>query len=136
MSEYYQKYIIINLNIERMKMKINILVLLLIVAVGFTSCKKEESTIKGQITYIGAITGIEYYADGAEVYLYYGTVDLDNSPTRIVADANGNFEFNNLTDGNWQIYAVITVNGLNYEGLTTIVYTTGDDIQIADLVLE
>jgi hypothetical protein len=118
-----------------MKKIVFITVLSVLFMVALSSCKKEESVISGQITYIGSLTGIEYYAEGAEVYLYYGSTELDDEPTKVIADENGNYSFPNLWDGNWQIYATITVNGFTYSGTSSIIYTTGEDIQTVNLVL-
>jgi hypothetical protein len=112
-----------------------IIVLVSLMALALSSCNKEESTITGQLTYSGAITGIEYYANGASVYLYHNSVELDDSPLVVTADENGNFSFNNLYEGKWQVYATIVVNGFTYTGMSSIFWTSGEDIQTVNLVL-
>ena len=57
-----------------MNKTISILALLFSIIIAFTSCTKDESEVsytkdesevRGQVLYIGAISGIEYVADGA-----------------------------------------------------------------------
>ena len=118
-----------------MKKIIFITILSVLFTIVLSSCTKDESEISGQIIYTGAISGIQYYASGAEVYLYYGSTTLCDEPKKTITDQNGNYSFKNLIDGNWQIYATITVNGIKYQALTDIIRTTGDDTQTVNLVL-
>lgn len=86
------------------------------------SCKKEagsggKGTIKGRVTYIGAITGNEFVAAGATVYLTYGTCNLSNVyDEKITADSDGEFTFNFLNKGLYLVDAEISVNGFDYYG--------------------
>ena len=100
------------------------------------SCKKSDSVINGKVTYIGAVSGIEYDADGADVQLHMGAIGQTGSPSEITTtDANGNYNFRFLSDGNWTISATITVNGINYYGESSVVMTDGSNSAVANIVM-
>lgn len=98
----------------------------------FTSCTKDQSTVEGQITYIGALSGIEYYADGASVELDH--ISYDNGI--VYTDENGNYLFENVLDGEYNVTANITVNGITYTGISNSFVISGDEVKTINLVLE
>lgn len=114
-----------------------VLLTLSILFIGLiSSCKKSDSVITGKVTYIGAVSGITYDADGADVQLHMGSVGQTGSPSEMTTtDANGNYNFNLLGDGNWTISASITVNGINYYGESQVVTTNGSNSVSANIVM-
>lgn len=108
--------------------------LFFITTVLLSSCTKDESELRGQITYIGAITGIEYYADGARVYLVNSTTDENYTST--TTDASGNYQFYPVPDGSYYIDAEITVNGIDYWELSSEFFVEKDDVKTVDLILK
>lgn len=114
-----------------------LLLSMLVVVAALTGCKKEDSIVQGKITYIGAISGIEYDANGAEVYLFMGAVGQTGSHYRkVTADGNGNYAFPGLMDGPWSVYATITVNGITYVGQGGPVEVDGKNSKTLNLILE
>jgi len=117
---------------KNMKNKITLLAFLVIINISFSSCKKDESKISGQITYIGAISGTEYYADGATVYLMKTETTYSKKTT---ADTQGNYEFYPVADGTYFIKAEITVNLITYTGRSAAFTVTKADYKLCDLKL-
>jgi len=107
------------------------LFLISLMAVGLlvtAGCKKSDSVISGQITYNGAISGINYVAEGAQVTLHMGAVgQTGDSYMTTTTDQNGSYNFTGLMDGNWTVAASVTVNAFNYYGESGVVSTSGKD---------
>lgn len=96
------------------------------------ACTKEDSKISGQVTYIGAISGIEYYGNGASVSLFMGGT---NTPYETVtADAQGNYSFSGLAEGSWSVVATTTVNLINYEG-AAVAFVDGKESKTINIVM-
>jgi hypothetical protein len=106
--------------------------ILTIFVIVFSSCTRDQSTVEGQITYIGAISGIEYSADGAAVELDH--LSYDNGI--VYTDENGNYIFENVLDGEYRVKASITVNGITYSGISSSFTLSGDDYETINLILE
>jgi hypothetical protein len=119
-----------------MNVKYAILSFAILLSGLFSSCKKSDSVINGKVTYIGAVSGITYDADGADVQLHMGAVGQTGGPSEITTtDANGNYNFRFLGDGNWTISASITVNGIYYYGESAVVMTNGSNSAVANIVM-
>ncbi len=93
-----------------------------------------DNSVGGIVSYIGAISGIEYTADGATVNL------VDSSTDEVIqtetTDADGIYLFYPVKDGTYYVEAEITVNGLYYYGFSNdFSAKTNEDITV-DLVLE
>jgi hypothetical protein len=116
-------------------MKALTFLLLSMACVHFTSCQKEDSVIEGRVSYIGAISGIEYLAPNARVNLYLGSISGKPSFSE-VADANGEFRFDNLWDAEWYITSEYTVNGINYTGQAQTSKVNGENIVTLNLILQ
>ena len=104
----------------------------------FFSCSSDESTIRGQVVYEGLL-GIESEAAGADVYLYENSAlgaPATSSEMRATADNDGNFVFDNVPDGNYQLYGRISENGTEYEGTSATVQVEDDDDKTVNLLLE
>lgn len=114
-----------------------VFILISILFIGLiTSCKKSDSVINGKVTYIGAISGITYDAVGANVQLHMGAVGQTGGPSEITTtDANGNYNFSLLMDGNWTVSASITVNGIEYYGESQVISTNGSNSATANIVM-
>ncbi len=100
-----------------------------------TSCEKEDSVLTGRVTYLGAITGIEYKAPNTTVYLMLG--DPSATPyASTTTDSEGYYSFPNLWKAHWYISSEITVNGFNYSGTTGTTAVDGRNSVTLDLVME
>lgn len=94
------------------------------------SCKKDDdnSILSGKITYVGAISGIEYVADGAEVYLHLGSPgETSGQHMNTVTGSDGGYRFKELWQAHWYIYARVTVNGITYTGSTGTTSVNGSN---------
>lgn len=93
------------------------------------SCNKSESIVNGNISYIGAVSGIEYSAKNSVINLYAGAVGQTGSVyASTITDENGYYIFESLPDGNWTISASITVNSFYYYGESNLVQTNGSNV--------
>lgn len=99
-------------------------------------CKKEDSTLKGRITYKGKVSGIEYPASNARVNLYQGFTSGDPVAT-VTTDSDGYYVFNDLWEApKWVITGEITENGIKYTGNKETNSLTGKNTVTLDLLLE
>ena len=113
---------------------VKLLLLPVLLSVLFiSSCTKDDGEVKGQVTYIGAISGTEYYADKATVYLMTSETEYAQ---KTVTDANGNYSFYPVIDGLYHLEAEITVNQIDYDGSSENFLIEKDDVVSSDLVLE
>ena len=102
-----------------------------------SSCKKAESTISGRATYIGAVSGIEYKASGALIYLYMGAAGQTGGYSqKTTADPDGNYSFDYLLGGPWSVSGTITVNGIHYSGQSQPVDVNGKNSKTLNLRME
>jgi len=111
--------------------------LLLFIIFTFTtlflgSCKKNDNSVSGVITYVGAVSGIEYKASGAVVYLMVNNTDYIEKTT---TDADGAYVFYPVDDGEYHIEAEVTVNLIDYDGKSSNFTILGDDDETIDLIL-
>ena len=117
-----------------MKKKVLTLVsLILFATIIFSGCVKDESEISGEVSYIGAITGIEYIAEGATVYLMTSETEYAEKTT---ADSDGKYSFYPIVDGTYFIEAEITVNLIDYSGKSEEIFTEKDNVWTTNLVLK
>jgi hypothetical protein len=117
------------------RIKVLTVLILSMTCVHFSSCNKEDSVIEGRVSYIGAISGIEYLAPNARVNLYLGSISGQPTSSE-VADANGKFRFDNLWDAEWYITSEYTVNGINYTGQAQTSKVNGENIVTLNLLLQ
>ena len=114
--------------------KIKLFLVMTVLAVTvLSSCKKDDGSVSGQVTYIGEITGISYVAVGATVYLMTSDTEYLETTT---TDAEGNYEFYPVIDGTYHIEADITVNLIEYFDFSEDFYIEKDDDITVDLILE
>jgi hypothetical protein len=99
-------------------MKKTVILLTLIIAV-ITGCRRNDNQLSGKLTYKGAITGIEYKANGAYIGLYIDS-DLDFLVYSTFADSDGNYSFYPVDKGDYYVYSSITIAGILYEKLSTV----------------
>lgn len=100
-----------------------------------TSCEKEDSVLRGRVTYKGAITGIEYKAANTAVYLMLGDADAVPYAT-VTTDSEGYYSFPNLWKAHWHVGSAITVNGFNYSGVAGTTAVDGKNVITLDLMLQ
>ncbi len=92
----------------------NLLIILMLLTSLF-SCKKEDknqSTVKGNITYISSITGGSYAASNATIEMLVNGSHFATTTT----DGSGNYVVNNVNDGSVTVNASGTYILLNYLG--------------------
>jgi hypothetical protein len=114
-------------------MKKSIFILTLFVAL-LSSCRKNDNKLSGTITYKGAITGIEYKANGAFVGLYIDQA-LDFEVYSTTTDSEGNYSLYPVDNGDYFMYSSITVAGILYENVRSISIAR-NSISTRDLILE
>jgi len=107
-------------------------IILVGIALFMSSCVKDQSSVEGQITYIGALSGIEYYADDARVELDH--MSYDNGV--VYTDDEGYYRFEDVYDGEYRLKASVTVNGIEYFGTSSSFTLSGDEMKTVNLVLE
>jgi hypothetical protein len=99
-----------------------ILFILGLLIVVFTSCKKDDAVIVGEISYNNA-TGESLLVSGATVRLYPvgladdGVIQGGSNLTplaEVTTDADGKYAFTGLEEGNYWITAVATIDGVDY----------------------
>ncbi len=108
------------------------IIIVSLVLLTLNSCRKDDNSVGGNITYIGAISGTEYVASGATVYLMVSDTEYTDKTT---ADENGDYLFYPVPDGDYHIEAEITVDLIDYEGKSSDFYVKGKDDRFVDLVL-
>ncbi len=117
-------------------MKTRKIILILLLAMGlsfaFSSCKKDDSTVKGTVSYKNLIG--TYVADGATIYLMRpGSNDYYQKTT---TDSDGKYEFYPVDDGSYNLEGEYSDGILNYSGKSEEFNCEKDDIITFDLVLE
>ncbi len=106
-----------------------------LLAASMGSCaKKDQNIIKGNITYIGAVTGSSFVGAGATVGLYTSQTSTTAISTT-TADASGNYRFSPVLDGTWWVYAALEDDfGTFYDSQLSI-FVEKEDIGTVNLVL-
>ncbi|MEA3452158.1 MAG: carboxypeptidase-like regulatory domain-containing protein [Bacteroidota bacterium] len=112
------------------KLSLVLLPIFLMTIVVFSGCAKDDSIISGNVSCV--ISGTEYIADGATVYLMINETEYAQKTT---TDADGYYQFYPVIDGTYHIEAEITVNSTYYFDKSDQFYTEKDDIYTVDLVL-
>lgn len=107
-------------------------IILVGLAIIMSSCVKDQSTVEGQITYNGVLSGIEYYADGAQVELDHMSYDHGV----VYTNDEGYYRFDDVYDGEYRLKASVTVNGIEYSGISITFTLSGDEMKTVNLVLE
>lgn len=105
------------------------------VAFSINSCSKFDSQIKGKITY-QSVDEKENVASAALVYKY--KVLKNNKEEKIssvLADSNGLYVFDYVTDGEWKVVAQLLIGDTIYEGQSGVISTTGEDIKEVNVIL-
>jgi hypothetical protein len=115
------------------KIKFNLSIILFSLFIG--ACAKDDSVVSGRISYVGAISGIEYKGNGADVFLYYGSNTSGTPIQTTKANSEGDYSFSNLAEGMCSVKATIRVNAINYSG-TSSVYVSGKDLKTLNLKLQ
>jgi hypothetical protein len=97
--------------------------------------KKNQNVIKGNISYIGAATGLEYVGAGATVYvLDCPTCTVYSSQT--IADNNGDYTLTGVKDGTVYVYGFLEDSfGSEYDAISSSISVKKEDFQTLDLVL-
>lgn len=120
-------------------MKHKLLFLITFLLALSSGCKKDDvdpnnpnspnvvnGSISGTITYRGALTGIIYNAQGAEVYILEGTCSPGNLYDKMTTtNSGGRYNFTSVPPGNYALDAEVTVNGFNYYGSTCVIVGNG-----------
>lgn len=100
------------------------------------SCVKYENKLKGKVIYIAYYDDKEYPAVGALMQKVAITKGKEEIVSAVLADSNGYFLFDYVTEGDWKIKAKFTDEDAIYEGESTIIHVSGEDIKEVRLVLE
>lgn len=97
-----------------------------------TACSTEVGIAEG-VNISGAVTYTEGTAVGAIVSIAYGAAEATTSFDQVtVADANGNYHFDGLNDGDYFVDAVFTdANGLEFNSPGFVVTIGGADDKVA-----
>jgi len=99
----------------------NLLFIISLVAIIFTSCKKDDGSIAGTVTYANG--GEQVAVKDAVVRLYSvklandGTIEGGANQTPIAetkSNEKGEFAFTDMEEGNYWITAVGTIDGVKY----------------------
>lgn len=111
------------------------IVFVLLTMTILSGCEKEESIITGRLTYIGALSGIEYLVPNETIYLYLGSTS-GQPYASVNTDAQGYFQFQRLWAAHWYIYSTVTVNGLTYQGVNGTTAVDGKNVVTLNLVMQ
>jgi hypothetical protein len=119
-----------------MNKKIAFIVFLAFATVMFLSgCTKNDNMISGTISYKTDLTGEEFLAEGADVYLMFEGSDTEYL-LKTTTDENGNYILYPVEDGNYYISSEFT-NVLSFHyGVSALFEVKGKDDITVDLVLE
>jgi len=107
-------------------------IILVGMALFMSSCVKDQSSVEGQITYIGEFLGEEFLAEDAQVELDH--MSYDNGV--VYTDENGDYQFDNVMDGEYRLKASVTVNGFEHSGISQSFLISGDQIKTVNLILD
>ncbi len=80
---------------------------------GLTGCTKDDNSVSGKITYKDKITGEEKVADAATVYLMTGENEYLQ---KVQTDANGEYQFYPVPDGEYFVEAELSTLLFDYTG--------------------
>ncbi len=108
--------------------KLPVFWLLLISIFVLSACDKYNSKITGKVFYTDVNDNITYPAAGAVVSKMI--MESDNSLTpmvAVVADANGEFLFDNTTKGSWILSGRLEKDSITYLGLSENFTTSGEN---------
>ena len=104
-------------------------------AFALSSCTKNQNVLKGKITYKDG-TGLVSNAAGATVNVLSTEDKAGLSYTYQTKTANdGSYSINQVSDGEWYIYAVFSEDTLTYKGKSDLFKVKGDDEIVRDLTL-
>ncbi len=115
-----------------MKMKESILILIAIVGLSFSSCKKDDSTVKGNATY-KTLLGT-YVADGVTIYLM--DPGTNKYYLKTTSDKDGHYEFYPVDDGTYYLEGDYSDDLLDYTGQSEDFSCEKDDVVTSDLLLQ
>ncbi|MFV0506264.1 MAG: carboxypeptidase-like regulatory domain-containing protein [Bacteroidales bacterium] len=119
--------------------------MLIVLALVFSACKEELGEINGTVT--ATVNGVSMRVGKATVRIYgvkladEGTISGDSGITPIeetTTDPEGNYMFDNITEGNYWITAVATIEEVKYGTSPynpTGVYLPKGQVEQADLVI-
>jgi hypothetical protein len=107
-----------------MRRVVSILAVFTLLVALFAGCAKDQNTVSGTITYTDALSGEQKVGNGATVYLM-----LDDSTylDKTTADANGNYVFYPVEDGNYFIFATLSTVLFDYSGKSATFTVKGKD---------
>lgn len=104
-------------------------------ALTISSCTKNQNVIKGKITYKD-LTGLVSNAGNATVNVMSTEDKAGLSYSYTTKTGNdGSYSFNQVSDGEWYIYAVYSEDTLTYKGKSDLFKVKGDDEVVRDLTL-
>jgi uncharacterized surface anchored protein len=114
-----------------MKVKI---ITVLFVLISFCSCVKDENRVRGSVTYKDALTSITYEADNAKIDIRLASGDYVYQT--IYADADGNYDYYPLENGDYNIIATYSDGIYSYTCAPVLFTVKKDMVQNINLNLE
>ena len=85
-----------------------------ILSILFVSCKKDQATIHGKVTYMDTVANEEKAVDSVTIYLYEGTAIGGDHYRSTTSTADGAYAFRTLEDNHYSVYAETRINGILY----------------------
>ena len=104
----------------------------LLLTTVFTACKKDQSTVKGTVSYTDKLTSEKKVGNGATVYLMTSDTKYYD---KTVADGQGNYSFTMVPDGSYHVEAELSTLLFDYSGKTETFSVKGDDEVTEDLIM-
>lgn len=108
-------------------------ILLILPACILFSCKKDQSSISGNVTYKDSL-GNSHVASDITLNLHFENSSGDLEKTTST-DNSGAYAFTNVADGQHYIKIESTINGHDYYYVSDVIYTEKDDpVQISPVL--
>ena len=104
------------------------LLTLLVLSLVVVSCKKDQATIHGKVTYRDTVANEDKAIDSVTIYLYQGGSVSGDHVRLTSSSADGAYVFRPLEDNTYSLYAETRIDGFIYSAQATGIVAEKDEM--------